>query len=154
MNRTPQADLDRLYFELPIMRGEREATCRELGIAPGTLWRRLDRLRKEGLAVFIGTGWLPTSDSWIEEDMMGWTVLGRHKWVDGCTISESIQADDDQMRRFTATIYGYHNWRIWQGRVTAKSWPHVLATIMAKVVAIRVRIAECDDSVFEEPQAW
>lgn len=67
MNRIPQADLDALYFSLPIMRGERIATCRELGIAPGTLWRRLDWLRAEGLVIYIGTGWVPTSDSWIEE---------------------------------------------------------------------------------------
>lgn len=84
--------------------------------------------------------------------MKRWKVVSRHKWVDGCTISESVQVDGP-MRRFTATILGWGNWRIWIGEVTA-AWPHVLATIMAKVVAIRVRIAECDDSVFDEPQAW
>jgi len=85
--------------------------------------------------------------------MERYKVLGRHKWVAGAVITESVRVDDDQERRFTATILGYCNWRIWQGQIT-DNWPHVLATIMAKVVAIRVRVAACDDSVFEELQAW
>lgn len=80
-----------------------------------------------------------------------WEVIGRHKWVVGAIISESVSADG--RRRFTATILGYQNWRIWQGKVT-DNWSHVLATVMAKVVGFRERIKAGDDSVFEEPQAW
>lgn len=63
MNRTSSADLDALYDLLPIMRGGTMAACKELGISRSALWRRLCRLREEeGLAVFIGTGWVKSSD--------------------------------------------------------------------------------------------
>jgi len=82
-----------------------------------------------------------------------WKRLARHnKWVDGCAISESCKIDDSSYRRFVATILGYRNWRIWQGKMD--NMEHVVATIMARVVAIRVRIAACDDTVFDELQAW
>lgn len=68
MNHTPQADLDRLHDELPIMWGEQPAACRKLSISRSALGRRLKLLEARGLAVSIGTGWIATSDSWIEEE--------------------------------------------------------------------------------------
>ena len=82
-----------------------------------------------------------------------WRVIARHDWVSGAIITESVSVDDDQVRRFTATIHGYQNWRIWKGKV-GSDWPHVLATIMSAVVGIRERIVACDNTVFDEEQAW
>ena len=93
---------------------------------------------------------------WEGREMMNrqWKVLARHKWVGQCTITESCKVDDSNYRRFTATIFGYRNWKIWQGQMT--NMPHVVATIMAKVQAIKSRIAADDESVFtdKEVQAW
>ena len=85
-----------------------------------------------------------------------WQVIGRHKWVDGATITESIRRDNSEFRRFTATIFGYRNWRIWTGNIVVSGMPSVVATVMARVVAIRARISVCDDSVFTDPElpAW
>ncbi len=41
-------------------------------------------------------------------------ILARHCWVDGATITESI-SKEGKVRRFTATIRGFRNWRIYQG---------------------------------------
>lgn len=62
MNLMSDADLDALYDLLPIMFGETQAACRKLGISRSALWRRLSRLREKGRAVFIGTGWVRSSD--------------------------------------------------------------------------------------------
>ena len=62
MNCMTDESLDQVYFELPIMRGVQQDTCRKLGLSRSALRRRLRRLREEELAIFIGTGWIKSSD--------------------------------------------------------------------------------------------
>lgn len=75
-------------------------------------------------------------------------ILARHKWLVGCTITES---DDENKgtaiqayRRFTATIRGWRNWLIYEGFVTENTKQFVID----KVKSIRKRIDKGDDSVF------
>ena len=47
-------------------------------------------------------------------------ILARHKdWLCGCTITESGGDDGDgfNVHRFTATIRGWQNWKIYQGPI-------------------------------------
>ena len=78
---------------------------------------------------------------------MSWKIIARHKWVAGATITESYNTDDDRLRRFTATIRGYQNWKLgeYRGPVDTKA-------IIARVKAIRDRIDSGDESVFYESQ--
>jgi len=70
-------------------------------------------------------------------------ILARHHWVDGATITESISKDGD-VRRFTATIRGFRNWRIYEG-------PDPKAPkIIEKIREIRDRIDSGDESVFQK----
>lgn len=76
-------------------------------------------------------------------------ILARHNdWVAGCTITESCDDTKDTQtqsyRRFTATIRGWRNWRIWEGLVTSNTTQFVID----EVRAIRQRIDENDKSVF------
>ena len=85
--------------------------------------------------------------------MKTWKLLARHKnWVEGATISESVilkfQRDEIPICRFTATIRGFQNWRIYQGN----KWN--LKEIIQHVREIRDRIDQKDESVFAEKGAW
>lgn len=72
-------------------------------------------------------------------------LLARHKrWVHGATISEHI--NDENTRRFTATINGWQKWFIWEGPCPAPA-----EAIQAKVREIRARIDAGDESVFDLP---
>lgn len=46
-------------------------------------------------------------------------ILARHKWVSGAVITESVDDKkstiDTSYRRFTATIRGFQNWKIFEG---------------------------------------
>lgn len=66
---------------------------------------------------------------------MSWHILARHKWVIGATTTESVN-DGDTLRRYTATVRGYHNWRIFEGAAA----PGSLALIIRIVRAIRDQI--------------
>ena len=78
-----------------------------------------------------------------------WKVIARHTgWAIGCTITESV-SDDDQ-HRFTATIRGYRNWRIWQGAICLAMGDEV----SRRVREIRDRIDAGDKTIFNTPQAW
>ena len=72
-------------------------------------------------------------------------VLARHKWVAGATITESSDADSDGwVHRYTATIRGYRNWKIYEGRTP----PNILPLIVHVVTAIRDQIdAEGENAV-------
>jgi hypothetical protein len=65
--------------------------------------------------------------------MKQWQILARHKWVAGCTITESINLINDDIRRYTATIRGWRNFVIYEGD------PRNIDTqrIMDKVLEIR-----------------
>ncbi len=77
-------------------------------------------------------------------------ILARHKWLIGCTITESV--DDKKStttkdyRSFTATIRGWRNWLIFEGLVDSNTTNFVID----KVKSIRKRIDENDKSVFEQ----
>jgi len=69
---------------------------------------------------------------------MSWKVLGKHKWVVGAVITESVD-DADLRRRFTATVLGYRNWKIFEGRITSSNELNLIARV---VRAIRDQIDE------------
>lgn len=88
---------------------------------------------------------------------MTWKVVTyRHKWVAGCTISESVQLQPDgdwsTIRRFTATIRGYRAWRIWEGDITKTANADLCNMVIAKVRSIRDRIDAGDESIFVKEQ--
>ena len=66
---------------------------------------------------------------------MSWRILARHKWVVGALITESVN-DDSSAYRYTATIRGYRNWKIFE----AKGGPDTLPLIIRIVRAIRNQI--------------
>ncbi|GAH70952.1 unnamed protein product, partial [marine sediment metagenome] len=41
-------------------------------------------------------------------------ILARHRWVVGATITESLVDEDRNIRRFTATIRGWRNFKIYE----------------------------------------
>jgi hypothetical protein len=76
--------------------------------------------------------------------MKKWKILARHKWVVGAIITESIT--DDNTRRFTATIRGWRNWKIWEGKGENVN----TQAIMDKVISLRDRIDANDQTVFTD----
>lgn len=76
---------------------------------------------------------------------MSWRILARHKWVPGCTISESINSELNH-RRYTATIRGWQNWKLYEGPMLDDMSKHVID----KTMAIRTRIDKGDESVFDD----
>ncbi len=77
----------------------------------------------------------------------GWHVLARHKWVYGAVITECCNAEST-LKRFTATIRGFRNWRLWEGRYGDAQ--AIVEDIQSKVRSIRDRIDKDDESVFDE----
>ena len=77
-------------------------------------------------------------------------ILARHKWLTGCTITESNDENKSDAsrayRRFTATIRGWRNWLIYEGFVTENTTQFVID----KVRSIRDRIDKGDESVFTQ----
>lgn len=73
-------------------------------------------------------------------------IIGRHKWLAGCLITESYDVEDYTYRRFTATINGWRNFKIYEGYIVQ----NFTDSIIARVKSIRQRIEEGDDSVFRE----
>jgi len=81
-------------------------------------------------------------------------ILARHKWVAGATITESVRRDDAtdengaSIRRFTATIRGFRNWKIYEG----PAGEGIVDRIIKHVSEIRDKIDSGDDTVFtDEP---
>lgn len=70
-------------------------------------------------------------------------ILARHKWVSGATITESVSGDGT-IRRFTATIRGWRNFKIFEGKLQYNT----SKLVRAKVSEIRDRIDAGDESVF------
>ncbi len=76
-------------------------------------------------------------------------ILAKHKWLVGVVITES---DDETKstktqayRRFTATIRGWRNWRLFEGPVTKDT----VQIVIDKAKSIRARIDTDDKTVFE-----
>ena len=82
--------------------------------------------------------------------MREWRILARHDWVAGAVITESVNENKSDVhktyRRFTATVRGWRNFKIWEGYL------HGIDTkeIINKVREIRNRIDKDDKSVFDE----
>lgn len=82
---------------------------------------------------------------------MRFRILGRHNdWVVGAKISESIAVGDEDVRRFTATIRGSRNWKIYQRRATEATLNYVISTVQA----IRDKIDQGDEEVFYEENEY
>ncbi len=79
-------------------------------------------------------------------------ILARHKWVSGAIITESVDTNkgnkDTSYRRFTATIRGWRNWRIFEGYLKENT----AQIVMNKVREIRDKIDNGDEKVFLEYQ--
>ena len=73
-----------------------------------------------------------------------WVVVQRNqKWVPGATITESV-LEGTAHRRFTATVLGWRNFRVWEGDVEDLD----VQDVIAKVQDIKARIEVGDESVF------
>lgn len=72
-------------------------------------------------------------------------ILARHKWVQKTTLAESIQRENRDIRRFTATICGWKNWKLYEGR----PFPELSQLLFDKMVEIRDKIEAGDKAIFE-----
>jgi len=79
---------------------------------------------------------------------MTWKKLAVHNWVSGCKITESEKqgTGDVCIRRFTATIRGWRNFRIYEGELKEG----IAKQVKEKVREIRDRIDSGDEKVFYE----
>jgi hypothetical protein len=83
-------------------------------------------------------------------------IIARHKWVAGAVITESIEREEGNIRRFTATIRGWRNWKIWEGSLPDYIIKHngdahaLTESIKSHVISIRDRIDAGDESVFSQ----
>lgn len=74
-----------------------------------------------------------------------WKVIARHKnWVSNATITESYHVEDSSIRRFVATINGYRNWFIYEGKAPGGE------VIQKRVQEIKDRIDKGDKDIFYE----
>ena len=78
--------------------------------------------------------------------MPKWKIIARHKWVSNATITESYDTNDSSIRRFTATVCGWTNFKIFEGR-TQKN---ISKKIVEKVNYIREKIENNEDDIFYE----
>jgi len=81
--------------------------------------------------------------------MKMWKRLATHKWVAGATITESVNSYTGD-RRYCATIRGYRNWRIAEGKPT----DDLINKVLYAVISIRDRIDAGDETVFTESQGY
>ena len=76
-------------------------------------------------------------------------IIARHKWVPRCTITESedeSRSGKFAYRRFTATISGWRNFKIYEGFLREGT----ADVIKGCVENIRARIDMGDETVFHE----
>jgi ABC-type antimicrobial peptide transport system permease subunit len=78
--------------------------------------------------------------------MKKWVILARHNWLSECTITESYSTNNSYIRRFTATIKGWRNFKIYEGTISHNT----IQKIIAQVRYIRDRIEKEDESIFTE----
>ena len=76
-----------------------------------------------------------------------WRRVGVHNWACGCKIYESHKEDENGFFvRFTATILGWKNWKLYEGKI----YVGLPQDVLNKVIEIRDRIENGDEAVFEE----
>jgi len=76
-------------------------------------------------------------------------ILARHRWVADATITESYDTNEEfrvTHRRFTATVDGYRNFRIYDGELE----DGLVKRIIAKVESIKTRIRSGDETILHE----
>ena len=79
--------------------------------------------------------------------MKNWEILARHKdWVSKCTITES-QNSEGTKRRFTATILGWTNFKIWEGET--KLTQSVASKVQSTVYDLKQRLERGDKTVLD-----
>jgi hypothetical protein len=85
---------------------------------------------------------------WIcEGDKVHWTIVSRHKnWVTDCCITESSKASNSGIVRFTATILGWQNFKIYEGPYIEK----LTFLIIAQVKKLKSLIEQGNENVFFE----
>lgn len=77
-------------------------------------------------------------------------IIGRHnKWVKDCLITESVDNTTPTYRRFTATINGWRNFKIYEGYLPDDN-QKLIKSIIERVKKIKERIENDDDCVFKE----
>ena len=77
-------------------------------------------------------------------------IIARHKWLVGVLITESSDiaksTESQAYRRFTATIRGWRNWRLFEGLIDGNT----VQAVIDKAKSIRDRIDAGDETVFGE----
>ncbi len=73
-------------------------------------------------------------------------IIARHRWVAGATITESLVDEDKNIKRFTATIRGWRNFKIFEGKGNNIDTDF----IVNKVKEIRKKIDGGDETVFQK----
>lgn len=76
-------------------------------------------------------------------------ILAKHKWVSGAIITESDKTEHNgkyAYRRFTATIRGFRNWKIYEGETNKENLTEL---IINKVKEIRDKIDNKDETIFK-----
>lgn len=82
---------------------------------------------------------------------MAMKILARHRWIDGTVITESGDTETDTpYHRFTATIRGWRNWKIYEGFLS----DNIAQRVFDAVMEIRGRIDAEDESIFEHKGFW
>lgn len=85
-------------------------------------------------------------------------VLQRNKrWLEGCIITESVDQTKKgpvSYRRFTATINGIRNWKIYEGRLYDGVVNDVVNDVVNAVRKIKTLIIAEDKKVFHRKGFW
>lgn len=98
--------------------------------------------------------------------MSKFRIIGRKTWDYGygmghdgenapIVVTETVNDEND--RRWTATICGFGNWKLGmveRGHPQSKTFGDALGVMQSKACAIRRRILAGDDSVFNELNEW
>lgn len=71
-------------------------------------------------------------------------IIARHKWVEGCIITESFDEDNISIRNFTATIKGFRNWKIYKGLINDEK----VQQVKKMVDYIKKSIESGDEAIF------
>ncbi len=78
-----------------------------------------------------------------EDTMRERQIIARHRWVINATITESYR-ERDNMRRFTATIYGFRNYKIWEGAGDVNHANVVMECVMKLRDQIEKEMVQCE----------
>lgn len=83
----------------------------------------------------------------IHNEDREWIKVGVTNYSKDIKLTESYsRSSDGFIRRFTATICGFRNWKLYEGRMI----PQTMRLIIDKAKEIRSRIELHDDSIFTE----